>query len=56
MVPAVEALRLHGVGRETIDDETTADGYEDELVTHDARKYFRLLLENDGYVVACLAY
>ena len=37
--------------RETVDAETEADGYEDELVTHDARKYFRLLLKNNGYVL-----
>jgi uncharacterized protein len=51
VVPAAEALSLQGVGRETIEDESTADGYEDELVTHDARKYFRLLLKNNGYVL-----
>lgn len=51
VVPAIEALSLHGVGRETIEGESTADGYEDELVTHDVRKYFRLLLKNNGYVL-----
>jgi uncharacterized protein len=51
VVPATEALGLEGIRRETIEDETTADGYEDELVTHDARKYFRLLLKNNGYVL-----
>lgn len=37
--------------RETVDDATEIDGFEDELVTHDARKYFRLLAKNNGYVL-----
>jgi len=37
--------------RETIEAKSEEDGYEDELVTHDARKYFNLLLKNNGYVL-----
>jgi hypothetical protein len=37
--------------RETVEAETEIDGFEDELVTHDARKYFRLVLKNNGYVL-----
>jgi uncharacterized protein len=37
--------------RETVEAKTEIDGYEDELVTHDARKYFRLLVKNNGYVL-----
>ena len=37
--------------RETVEAKTEADGYEDELVTHDARKYFHLLAKNNGYVL-----
>jgi len=36
---------------ETAEDKTELDGFEDELVTHDARKYFRLLAKNNGYVL-----
>lgn len=51
VTPAAEVLSLRGAPRETIEDDSMADGYEDELVTHDARKYFRLLLKNNGYVL-----
>jgi predicted nucleotidyltransferase len=49
--PASEALSLGGIRHETVTDTSTADGYEDELVTHDAAKYFKLLLKNNGYVL-----
>lgn len=51
IAPASEALSLRGIAHHTITDSTLADGYEDELVTHDAAKYFRLLLKNNGYVL-----
>ena len=51
VAPAREILSLRGLARDTIEDESLADGYEDELVTHDARKYFKLLLKNNGYVL-----
>ena len=37
--------------RETWEDESEEDGFEDEIVTHDVRKYFKLLLNNNGYVL-----
>jgi predicted nucleotidyltransferase len=37
--------------RETWEDQGELDGPLDEIVTHDARKYFRLLLNNNGYVL-----
>ncbi len=37
--------------RETAEAKTEIDGFEDELVTHDARKYFRLVGKNNGYVL-----
>jgi uncharacterized protein len=51
ITPSAQILSLHGIGRETVEDETFDDGVEDELVTHDAGKYFRLLLRNNGYVL-----
>jgi predicted nucleotidyltransferase len=51
ITPAARVLSLHGIGRETVEDETWDDGPEDELVTHDVGKYFRLLLKNNGYVL-----
>jgi uncharacterized protein len=49
-------LPLHEVvgldpGRETIESTTTADGLEVDLVTHDVRKFFGLLLKKNGYVL-----
>jgi uncharacterized protein len=49
--PPEEILSLRGLQRETIEFKTWDDGFEDELVTHDAGKYFRLLLKNNGYVL-----
>ena len=50
VTPAADVLGLT-VPRETIEAKAEDDGYEDELVTHDARKYFNLLLKNNGYVL-----
>jgi predicted nucleotidyltransferase len=50
VTPATEILGLTPP-RETIEAQTEEDGFEDELVTHDARKYFNLLLKNNGYVL-----
>ncbi len=50
VVPAESVLGLSQFP-ETIEAETEEDGFEDELVTHDARKYFSLLLKNNGYVL-----
>jgi predicted nucleotidyltransferase len=38
-------------GRETIESEQIVDGLEIDLVTHDALKFFRLLLRKNGYVL-----
>ena len=38
-------------GRETVETSTTEDGLEVDLVTHDARKFFGLLLKKNGYVL-----
>lgn len=51
LAPPRALLSLRGFSRETIEDETWDDGPEDELVTHEAAKYFRLLLRNNGYVL-----
>ena len=37
------------MGRETIESSTIEDGMEVDLVTHDARKFFGLLLKKNGY-------
>jgi hypothetical protein len=50
IVPAEMMLRLREQ-RETIESKSEIDGFEDEMVTHDVRKYFRLLLKNNGYVL-----
>ena len=39
------------VGRETIESSKDEDGLELDLVTHDARKFFGLLLRRNGYVL-----
>ena len=39
------------MGRETIESSTIEDGMEVDLVTHDARKFFGLLLKKNGYVL-----
>lgn len=39
------------VGRETIQTEEFRDGLELDLVTHDAKKFFALMLKKNGYVL-----
>ena len=50
ILPAVEALSLLAK-RETITVEGIRQGVELDLVTHDALKFFRLLLKRNGYVL-----
>src|ERR687890_503400 len=50
ILPAHEVVGLDP-GRETIEDATVRDGVEIDLVTHDARKFFGLLLRRNGYVL-----
>ena len=38
-------------GRETVESSKDEDGLELDLVTHDARKFFGLLLKKNGYVL-----
>jgi predicted nucleotidyltransferase len=38
-------------GEETIERSTVRDGLEIDLVTHDAKKFFALMLKNNGYVL-----
>jgi len=52
----VHVLPLQGVlglesGRETIQFEENRDGLELDLVTHDAKKFFGLMLKKNGYVL-----
>jgi len=50
LLPAREVVGLeHGV--ESITSESIRDGLEIDLVTHDAHKYFTLLLRKNGYVL-----
>lgn len=50
LLPAIELLGLHAP-RETIESSGVVSGVEIDLVTHDAGKFFRLLLRNNGYVL-----
>jgi predicted nucleotidyltransferase len=50
ILPAREVLGL-GMGRETIEVEGVRDGVEMDLVTHDVKKFFGLLLKRNGYVM-----
>jgi len=50
VVPARQVLGLRPI-RETIESDTDAAGLEIETVTHDIRKYVRLLLNRNGYVL-----
>jgi len=50
LLPADEVLGLFDP-RETIEQEQKEDGVELDLVTHDARKFFSLLLKRNGYVL-----
>lgn len=50
VLPVREVVGLD-IGRETIESSTTDGGLEVDLVTHDARKFFGLLLKKNGYVL-----
>jgi len=50
VLPAQEVLGLD-VGRETIEDSRERDGMEVDLVTHDVKKFFSLLLRRNGYAL-----
>ena len=51
LLPAREVLGLDAAAHETIDVSRDEDGLELDLVTHDARKFFALLLRKNGYVL-----
>ena len=50
LLPASELLGLYP-GRETIEISQRIDGLEIDLVTHDAKKFFTLMLKKNGYVL-----
>jgi predicted nucleotidyltransferase len=50
VLPVMEVVGLDA-GRETIEVSEVRDGLEIDLVTHDARKFFELLLKKNGYVL-----
>jgi predicted nucleotidyltransferase len=50
LLPADEVLGLFD-RQETVEQERKEDGVELDLVTHDARKFFNLLLKRNGYVL-----
>jgi predicted nucleotidyltransferase len=50
VLPAREVVGLDP-GRETVESSTTEGRLEVDLVTHDARKFFDLLLRKNGYVL-----
>jgi len=50
ILPVREVVGLDP-GRETIETSSTDDGFELDLVTHDAKKFFGLLLKKNGYVL-----
>jgi predicted nucleotidyltransferase len=50
ILPVPEVIGLHQP-RETIEVSTVRDGLEIDLVTHDAKKFFGLLLKKNGYVL-----
>ena len=50
VLPVREVVGLDP-GRETVQVETKDDGFELDLVTHDARKFFGLMLKKNGYVL-----
>jgi predicted nucleotidyltransferase len=50
VLPIQEVVGL-GSGRETIETSTVEGGTEVDLVTHDARKFFGMLLKKNGYVL-----
>ena len=50
VLPLREVVGLRP-GRETIAESSVRDGMEIDLVTHDARKFFNLILKKNGYVM-----
>src|SRR5213596_233135 len=50
LLPLQEVVGLR-IGPETIEKSSIHDGLEIDLVTHDARKFFGLLLKKNGYVL-----
>lgn len=50
MLPVSEVVGLN-LGPETLDTSTTRHGLQLDLVTHDAKKFFSLLLKKNGYVL-----
>jgi predicted nucleotidyltransferase len=50
LLPLAEVVGLH-TGPETVERQEVDDGVEIDLVTHDARKFFGLLLKRNGYVL-----
>src|SRR5207244_2331449 len=50
VLPLKEVVGLR-VGPETIEKSGIHDGLEIDLVTHDAKKFFSLLLKKNGYVL-----
>lgn len=50
ILPVREVIGLD-LGRETIETSSKDDGFELDLVTHDAKKFFGLLLKKNGYVL-----
>lgn len=50
LLPLEEVVGLE-VGRETVEKDGMEDGIEMDLVTHDARKFFGLMLKKNGYVL-----
>lgn len=50
LLPAAEVLSLHAP-TETIESSGIHDGLEVDLVTHDAAKFFGLMLKRNGYVL-----
>ena len=50
LLPLEEVVGLK-TGQETVEKSGIHDGLEIDLVTHDARKFFGLLLKKNGYVL-----
>src|SRR5580704_7562174 len=50
ILPLKEVVGLH-MGLETVEKSGVQDGLEIDLVTHDVRKFFALLLKKNGYVL-----
>lgn len=50
VLPLKDVVRLDA-GRETVQTEEIRDGLELDLVTHDAKKFFGLMLRKNGYVL-----